>query len=101
MGTDGSDHFLDFATEFADGERWKVLRAEGWTDFEERLAVVVGELPVRRRQALMMLLFALMEEYVESAEVRSWFDDHDISDEPGIEELIAWLRLKRAGDLHS
>jgi hypothetical protein len=99
MAGDGIDDFLDFATEFADGERWKLLRAEGWADFEERLAVVIGDLPVRRRQALMMLLFALVESYVAPADVRAWMDDHDIGDEAGIEELIAWLRLRRSPDL--
>jgi hypothetical protein len=98
VGAEGINDFFEFASEFADGERWKILRAEGWDDFEERLAVVVGELPVRRRQALMMLLLALIEDYVTSEDVRSWMDGHDIGDDGGIEELIAWLRLTRAED---
>ena len=27
------DAFFEFASEFADGERWKLLRSEGWDDF--------------------------------------------------------------------
>jgi hypothetical protein len=93
----GADAFLEFASEVADGERWRLVRAEGWTDFEERLAVTVGDLPVRRRQALMMLLLALAEELVSPEEVRAWVDGHDLSGDDGIEGMIAWLRSRRAG----
>ena len=89
------DSFLEFAAEFADGERWKLLRAEGWEDFQARLAEVVGDLPVRRRQALMMLLYSLVEETVDPAQVRDFLDVHDVSTDDGIEDLIAWLRQKR------
>lgn len=87
-----ADLFFDFATEIADGERWKVLRAEGWEDMNVRLADVIGDLPVRRRQALMMLLFSMVEELVTPDEVRDWLADHDLAPDEGIEELITWLR---------
>jgi hypothetical protein len=90
------DAFFEFAAEFADGERWKLLRAQGWEDFELRLAQVVGDLPVRRRQALMMLLFCLIEEVLAPEQIREWLDAHDISTDAGIEELIAWLRARRS-----
>jgi len=80
------DAFFEFATEFADGERWKLLRSEGWEDFVERLAHAVGDLPPRRRQALMMLLFVLMEEFAAPEEVRAWLDEHDITTDAGVEE---------------
>ena len=89
------DAFVEFAVEFADGQRWKLLQTDGWEDLQERLAEVIGDLPVRRRQALMMLLFSLVEDLVSSAEVRSWIDGHDLSTPAGIEELIAWLRQRR------
>jgi hypothetical protein len=89
------DAFFEFATEFADGDRWKLLRAEGWEEFEHRLAEVVADLPVRRRQALIMLLFALVEEMVEPGDMRAWMLDNDVSTEEGIEGLIAWLRQRR------
>jgi hypothetical protein len=89
------DAFMEFATEFADGERWKLLRAQGWDDFEQRLAEALGDLPVRRRQALIMLLFALVESFVAPADVREWLDGHDVSTHDGLEALITWLREKR------
>lgn len=95
MIDDPYDAFLEFATEFADGDRWKLLRADGWADFERRLAETVADLSVRRRQALIMLLFALVEELVAPADVRSWLDGHDVASDEGIEALIAWLRETR------
>ncbi len=93
---DPADEFFEFATEFADGERWRLLRAKGWDDFEERLAVTIGDLPVRRRQALVMLLFSLVEGLVTPPQVRSWLDAHDVGTDDGIEAVIAWLRRCRA-----
>ena len=90
-----ADVFLEFATEFADGERWRLLRAENWDDFQERLAETVGDLPVRRRQALMMLLFALIEGFVDSDDVAAWIGGHDLTTDDGIEAMIGWLRRKR------
>lgn len=90
------DAFLEFATEFADGERWKLLQADGWEDFQARLAEVVGELPVRRRQALMMLMYSLVEETVDPAQVRDFVDGHDVTTDEGVEDVIAWLRRKRS-----
>lgn len=90
-----TDAFLTFAAEIADGERWTVLRADGWDDLQERLAQVIGDLPARRRQALIMLLFALIEEYVTPEEVRQWIDTHDLAGDDGVEQIIAWLRQSR------
>jgi len=92
---DRIDAFFEFATEFADGERWKLLRAEGWEDFERRLAETVADLGVRRRQALIMLLFALVEEMATPSDMREWMAGHDVTTDDGIEELIAWLRERR------
>jgi hypothetical protein len=90
------DAFFEFATEFADGERWKLLRSEGWDDFVERLAHAVGDLPPRRRQALMMLLFAMIEEFASPEEVRVWLDEHDVATDAGVDALITWLRQRRS-----
>lgn len=88
--------FFEFATEFSDGERWQLLRAQGWDDFVERLANVVGDLPPRRRQALMMLLFVLVEELSDPADVRDWLEGHDVRTDAGVEQMIAWLRELRS-----
>lgn len=93
---EAGDAFLQFASELADGERWKLLQAEDWEGFQARLAEAVGELPVRRRQALMMLLYGLVEGFVTSAEVRGWMEHHDLSRDAGIEALIEWLRRRRS-----
>lgn len=95
--SDPLDVFFEFASEFADGERWRLLRAQSWEDFQERLAEAVGDLPVRRRQALMMLLFALIEGFTDSDNLRDWMIDHDLTSDEGIEEMIAWLRDQRLG----
>jgi hypothetical protein len=95
-GADATEQFFEFAMEFADGERWQLLRAKGWDDFEERLAETIGDLPVRRRQALVMLLFSLVEGFVAPPDVRAWIDGHDLLSDDGIEAMIAWLRRRRA-----
>jgi hypothetical protein len=89
---DAMEAFFEFATDFADGERWRLLRARGWDDFVERLANTVGDLPPRRRQALMMLLFVLVEGLADPADVRDWLEGHDIRTDAGVEQIIAWLR---------
>ena len=97
QGPGDPDVFLELAAEIADGERWEVIRANGWEDMQRRLAEIMDDLSVRRRQALMMLLFALVEQIVTPAQIRAWTVTHDLSDEAGVEELIAWLRAARAG----
>jgi hypothetical protein len=49
---DRQDLFQALLAEFADGQRWKLIRAQEWDEFVERLAQTIEELPVRRRQAL-------------------------------------------------
>lgn len=91
-----ADSFLQFASELADGERWKLLRSDGWEEFQERLAEAIGELPVRRRQALMMLLLSMTEGTVGPEEVRTWFDVHNPDSDEEVEGLIGWLRDRRS-----
>jgi hypothetical protein len=87
--------FLEFAAEFADGERWELLRAQNWDQFQERLGEAVGDLPVRRRQALVMLLFAMVEGFVTSDDLAGWLSDHDPGRDEEVEALIGWLRERR------
>jgi hypothetical protein len=95
MATGGDDPFTEFLGELADGQRWRLARSKGWDDFIERLSRLIVDLPLRRRQALVMLLFALTEELVGPDEVQTWIADHDVQSEGGVEAMIAWLRQFR------
>jgi hypothetical protein len=93
--TSDDDPFGGFIGELADGRRWALLRAEGWDDFIERLSELIVILAPRRRQALMMLLFALVYEQLTPDEAKVWIDEHDVEGDDGVEEMIAWLRQFR------
>ena len=89
------DPFAEFIGELSDGHRWSLVRAEGWDDFIQRLSDLVEDLPPRRRQALMMLLFALVYEQLTPDDAREWIDTHDVESDVGIEAMVAWLRQFR------
>ncbi len=89
------DQFAEFLAEISDGKRWALLRAEGWDDFIQRLSDLIVDLPARRRQALMMLLFALVYEQLTPEDAKSWLDQHDVDSDDGLEEMISWLRQFR------
>ena len=86
------DPFRAFLSQLADGHRWELLRTEGWEDFAERLSSLIADLPPRRRQALVMLLYALSERMLTPDEANVWIADHDMDSDEGVEEMIAWLR---------
>ncbi len=86
------DPLATFIAEVCDGERWAVLRADRWDDFVARLSDVVVELPTRRRQALIMLLFALAYDRLTPGAAKAWLDAHDLDSDDGIEAMISWLR---------
>src|ERR1700728_4221783 len=86
------DPFRAFLAELADGKRWQLIRTEGWEDFTERLADLIVVLPPRRRQALVMLLFALSERMIDPDDANAWISQHDLESDEGIEEMISWLR---------
>ena len=92
MPNEQKDPFRDFLAELADGKRWELLRADGWEEFSDRLASLIADLPVRRRQALVMLLFALSERMTTPEAVNEWIAAHDLDTDEGLEQLIAWLR---------
>jgi hypothetical protein len=87
-----SHDFGSVLAEIADGRRWALLRADGWDDFIERLSNLIADLPVRRRQALMMLLFALAYEQLTPDDAKAWLDDHDLTGDKDLEAMISWLR---------
>lgn len=66
------------------------------TDFAQRLSDIIVELPPRRRQALIMLLFALIYEQLTPDDAEAWLDDHDVDSADGIEAMISWLRQFRS-----
>ncbi|MGH9069303.1 MAG: hypothetical protein ACRD0J_17705 [Acidimicrobiales bacterium] len=86
------DPFVALLAEMADGQRWAVLRAEGFDDFVLRLTGIIGALPPRRRQAVIMLLFGLVEGFVTPEEADAWIASRAISTDQGVEDMIAWLR---------
>jgi hypothetical protein len=81
----------------ADGQRWQLARSEKWDDFVERVSRVIGDLPLRRRQVLVMLLFALSDGLLSSEELQAWMADRDVDSDEGVEAMIAWLRQFRPG----
>src|SRR5689334_14009461 len=87
--------FAELVTELADGQRRSLLRAEGWDDFVARLATLIGRLEPLRRQALVMLLFALVDRQLDPDGARVWLEDHDIDSDEGLREMVAWLRRFR------
>jgi hypothetical protein len=87
-----SDPFAEFLAELSDGHRWSLVRADGWDDFIQRLSDLLADLPARRRQALMMLLFALVYEQLTPDAAKEWLDRHEVDDDEGVEAMISWLR---------
>lgn len=89
------DSFAEFIAELSDGKRWALVRADGWEEFIERLSNLIADLDVRRRQALMMLLFALLYEQLTPDDAKAWLDDHDVDSDEGLDLIISWLRQFR------
>jgi len=92
MSDAAENPFAAFVAELADGQRWTLLRAEGWDDFVERLTTLIAELEPRRRQVLVMLLFALVDQQLTPEEAKAYVDAHDIDSDEGVEAMVAWLR---------
>ena len=95
MTTEDDDPFRQILAELADGKRWELIRTDGWEEFSERLANLIVTLPPRRRQALVMLLFALSERMITPDATNAWMADHDVATDDGLEAMIAWLRQFR------
>ena len=93
--TEDENPFGALVAELADGQRWTLLRAEGWDDFVARLTALVAELEPRRRQALLLLLFALVDGQLTPEGAEAWFAEHDVDTEEGLTEMLAWLRTFR------
>jgi hypothetical protein len=87
--------FAAFVTELSDGKSWALVQADGWDDFVERLTGLIADLEPRRRQALVMLLFALVDRQLTPEQTQEWLDEHDVESDEGLTEMITWLRQFR------
>jgi hypothetical protein len=84
--------FDDLLAQLADGARWKVLSGQGRTEFAERLTREIVELQPRRRQAVIMCLFALLAMNLQPDELARYVEGRDMSRDDEVEALITWLR---------
>jgi hypothetical protein len=94
---DEEDHFLELLAELSDGQRWQLARSSGWEDFAVRLSDLIVTLPPRRRQVLVMLLFALSERMVTPDQAAEWIGSHNLDRDEGLDATIGWLRGLHAG----
>jgi hypothetical protein len=81
--------------ELADGEKWKLVRGEGWEQFARTLGDAIGSLDVRRRQAIVMVLVAISTGGLTSQDVGKFLSSRDMEDDGEVEALITWLRSHR------
>ncbi|MGH9102799.1 MAG: hypothetical protein ACRDYD_07435 [Acidimicrobiales bacterium] len=95
MPDPSEDPFIDLLADLADGKRWAVLRAEGFDDFVERLTGIIDRLEPRRRQAVIMLMLALVEGLVTPEQADAWIRSHGVDTDQAVEAMIAWLRDRR------
>jgi hypothetical protein len=86
------DAFVDLLRQLADGARWKILSGTGRREFAERLTREIVEVEPRRRQAILMCLFALLAMDMEPEDLAQFLARRDMSDEREVEALIGWLR---------
>src|SRR3954447_14359132 len=84
--------FLDLLEQLSDGARWKVLSGHGRWEFAERVTRDIVELEPRRRQAVLMCLFALLAMDMQPEDLAGFLAGRDMSDDVEVEALIAWLR---------
>lgn len=92
MADPAENPFAEFVAELADGKRWTLLRADGWDDFIDRLTGLVADLEPRRRQALLLLLFALVDRQLTNEQAEEWIAEHDVDSDEGLTQMITWLR---------
>jgi hypothetical protein len=95
---DRQDLFRTLLAEFSDGERWKLIRAEGWDDFVERLSQSIAELPIRRRQALLMMLLAMSDGNLRPEAVDTYLAGRNMEEDAEVDALIDWLHQFRPHD---
>jgi hypothetical protein len=87
--------FVSLLRQLADGEKWKVVRGEGWDAFAQTLGTAIGSLDVRRRQAILMALVAVSTGSVQPEEVNNFLEGRDLDDDNQVTAFIDWLRAHR------
>jgi hypothetical protein len=87
--------FGSLLSQLADGEKWKLVRGEGWEEFAATLGDAIASLDIKRRQAIVMVLVAISTGGLTSGEVSEFLSDHDMDDDAEVEALINWLRAHR------
>jgi len=91
------DPFAALLAELSDGQQWKLIRADGWEDFVERLSTIITEVSPERRRAIVMLLFAFAEGTLSPEAVSTYLTGHEVDSESGLREFVSWLRQFRPG----
>jgi hypothetical protein len=84
--------FEELLAELSDGEGWLLIRADGWEEFVEGLSEAIVQLSLRRRQAIVMVLFAFAEGLLTPELVSSYLAAHEVDSDEGVAALIEWLR---------
>jgi hypothetical protein len=84
--------FDDLLSQLADGARWKVLSGHGREEFARRLTAEIVDLEPRRRQAIIMCLFALLAGDMQPADLAGFVDTRPMTGDEDVEALIQWLR---------
>ena len=86
------ESFHDLLAHLSDGARWKILSGEGRNEFAERLTQEIVDLEPRRRQAIIMILFALLAMNLDPDELATYLAGRDMTRDDEVESLITWLR---------
>ena len=84
--------FDDLLHSLADGARWKVLSGHGREEFARRLTTQIVDLEPRRRQAILMCLFALLAGDLQPQELATFLRARAMRSDGDVEALIDWLR---------
>jgi DNA-binding response OmpR family regulator len=89
------DPFRDFVAELGDGQKWALIRAQGWDEFVERLADKIVDLPPTRRFALLLMLMTMAEGRLTPEQLERNLAGRDMEDDDEIVALTEWLRKFR------
>jgi hypothetical protein len=94
MSQEGDAAFLSLLSQFADGARWKVLRDEGREDLAHQLASELCAMSERQREALMLVIFALLAFDIQVADLFAFILGRRMSDPDEVENLMIWVRAE-------